>query len=141
MCIRDRLVRFITFLHTKLIKFNQTKVGKILIGDNILLLETIGRKSNKIRKTPLTYVQIDDGYLVAASYGGRDKTPDWFYNIDNQNVRVFVNKEYQNVKPSVVKTDKEKYWSLLTAVYPTFNLYRSKTDRDIPLVKLITEQV
>ena len=63
-------------------------------------------------------------------------------NIDNQNVRVFVDKEYQNVKPSVVKTDdKEKYWSLLTAVYPTFNLYRSKTDRDIPLVKLITEQV
>lgn len=113
-----------------------------MIGDNILLLETIGRKSNKIRKTPLTYVQIDDGYLVAASYGGRDKTPDWFYNIYNQNVRVFVNKEYQNVKPSVVKTDdKEKYWSLLTAVYPTFNLYRSKTDRDIPLVKLITEQV
>ena len=57
-------------------------------------------------------------------------------------MRVLVNKEYQNVKPSVVKTDdKEKYWSLLTAVYPTFNLYRSKTDRDIPLVKLITEQV
>lgn len=57
-------------------------------------------------------------------------------------MRVFVNKEYQNVKPSIVKTDdKEKYWSLLTAVYPTFNLYRSKTDRDIPLVKLITEQV
>ena len=57
-------------------------------------------------------------------------------------MRVFVNKEYQNVKPAVVKTDdKEKYWSLLTAVYPTFNLYRSKTDRDIPLVKLITEQV
>ena len=56
-------------------------------------------------------------------------------------MREFVNKEYQNVKPSVVKTDKEKYWSLLTAVYPTFNLYRSKTDRDIPLVKLITEQV
>ena len=57
-------------------------------------------------------------------------------------MRVFVNKEYQNVKPAIVKTDdKEKYWSLLTAVYPTFNLYRSKTDRDIPLVKLITEQV
>jgi hypothetical protein len=32
-----------------------------LIGDNILLLETTGRKSNKIRKTPLTYVQIDEG--------------------------------------------------------------------------------
>tara|TARA_A100000164_G_scaffold185511_1_gene164710 strand:- start:4527 stop:4862 length:336 start_codon:yes stop_codon:yes gene_type:complete len=111
-----------------------------LIGDNILLLETTGRKSNKIRKTPLTYVQIDEGYLVAASYGGRDKTPDWFYNIDNKKVKIFVNRKYKDAKPSIVpKSDKEKYWNLLTAVYPTFNLYRSKTDRDIPLVKLITE--
>jgi len=111
-----------------------------LIGDNILLLETTGRKSNKIRKTPLTYVQIDEGYLVAASYGGRDKTPDWFYNIGNKKVKIFVNRKYQDATPSIVpSSDKEKYWNLLTAVYPTFNLYRSKTDRDIPLVKLITE--
>ena len=34
--------------------------------------------------------------------------------------------------------EKEKYWKLLTDFYPTFNLYRSKTERDIPLVKLVT---
>ena len=46
-----------------------------------MLLETIGSQSNIIRKVPLTYTKIDNGYLVAASYGGRDNSPSWFYNI------------------------------------------------------------
>ena len=73
-------------------KFNHTFIGRKLIGENILLLETVGRKSNKLRKTPLTYVVIDEGYLVAASYGGRDKTPDWFFNINTDKVKILVNK-------------------------------------------------
>ena len=121
-------------------KFNHTFIGRKLIGENILLLETIGRKSNKIRKTPLTYVEIDGGYLVAASYGGRDKTPDWFFNINTDKVKIFVNKEYKDAKPLIIdELEKEEYWKLLTDFYPTFNLYRSKTDRDIPLVKLVTK--
>ena len=120
-------------------KFNHTFIGRKLIGENILLLETVGRKSNKLRKTPLTYVEIDEGYLVAASYGGRDKTPDWFFNINTDKVKILVNKEYKFAKPQIIdELEKEEYWRLLTDFYPTFNLYRSKTDRDIPLVKLIT---
>ena len=120
-------------------KFNHTFIGRKLIGENILLLETVGRKSNKLRKTPLTYVEIDEGYLVAASYGGRDKTPDWFFNINTDKVKILVNKEYKDVKPQIIdELEKEEYWRLLTDFYPTFNLYKSKTDRDIPLVKLIT---
>ena len=121
-------------------KFNHTFIGRKLIGENILLLETVGRKSNKLRKTPLTYVEIDEGYLVAASYGGRDKTPDWFFNINTDKVKIFVNKEYKDAKPLIIdEFEKEEYWKLLTDFYPTFNLYRSKTDRDIPLVKLVTK--
>ena len=120
-------------------KFNHTFIGRKLIGENILLLETVGRKSNKLRKTPLTYVEIDEGYLVAASYGGRDKTPDWFFKINTYKVKILVNKEYKDAKPLIVdELEKEEYWKLLTDFYPTFNLYRSKTERDIPLVKLVT---
>jgi len=120
-------------------KFNHTFIGRKLIGENILLLETVGRKSNKLRKTPLTYVEIDEGYLVAASYGGRDKTPDWFFNINTDKVKILVNKEYKDAKPVIIdELEKEQYWRMLTDFYPTFNLYRSKTDRNIPLVKLIT---
>ena len=46
---------------------------------------------------------------------------------------------YKDAKPLIVdELEKEEYWKLLTDFYPTFNLYRSKTERDIPLVKLVT---
>jgi len=58
----------ITFLHVKSIKFNHSKIGNFLIGSHILLLETRGVVTNKIRKTPLTYAKTEKGYVVAASY-------------------------------------------------------------------------
>ena len=78
--------KLISKIHSKIIRFNHSFLGEKIIGDHILLLETIGSKTNQVRKTPLTYVVIDEGYLVAASYGGRDKTPDWFFNINTDKV-------------------------------------------------------
>ena len=46
-----------------------------------------------IRKVPLTYVELSDSYLVAASYGGRDVHPEWFLNIQINNGNVVVNKK------------------------------------------------
>ena len=70
----------------------------MILGGNILLLETKGRQSGKIRKVPLTYAEIDNGFIVAASYGGRDKTPNWFYNLENSNTFVTVDKDRLKVE-------------------------------------------
>ena len=32
-------------------------------------------------------------------------------------------------------SEKEYYWGLLDEVYPTFQMYRNRTSRDIPLIK------
>ena len=103
-----------------------------------MLLETIGKKSNKVRKVPLTYVDIKNGYLVAASYGGRDNSPGWYYNIKDNEGYVTVNKNRYKVKSEIVKDeDSEKFWNKLLSIYPTFNIYRARTERKIPLIKLI----
>ncbi len=131
-------MKLVTLIHSKLIKFNQTKIGSFVLGGNILLLETIGKKSNKVRKVPLTYVDIKNGYLVAASYGGRDNSPGWYYNIKDNEGYVTVNKNRYKVKSEIVKDeDSEKFWNKLLSIYPTFNIYRARTERKIPLVKLI----
>tara|TARA_B100000287_G_C20543062_1_gene745419 strand:- start:212 stop:613 length:402 start_codon:yes stop_codon:yes gene_type:complete len=131
-------VKLVTLIHSKLIKFNQTKIGSFVLGGNILLLETIGKKSNKVRKVPLTYVDIKNGYLVAASYGGRDNSPGWYYNIKDNEGYVTVNKNRYKVKSEIVKDeDSEKFWNKLLSIYPTFNIYRARTERKIPLIKLI----
>ncbi len=131
-------MKLVTLIHSKLIKFNQTKIGSFILGGNILLLETIGKKSNKVRKVPLTYVDIKNGYLVAASYGGRDNSPGWYYNIKDNEGYVTVNKNRYKVKSEIVNDeDSEKFWNKLLSIYPTFNIYRARTERKIPLIKLI----
>ncbi len=131
-------MKLVTLIHSKLIKFNQTKIGSFVLGGNILLLETIGKKSNKVRKVPLTYVDIKNGYLVAASYGGRDNSPGWYYNIKDNEGYVTVNKNRYKVKSEIVNDeDLEKFWNKLLSIYPTFNIYRARTERKIPLIKLI----
>jgi len=134
----NKFYKLISKIHSKLIKFNHTKAGEIIIGDHILLLETVGNRSKKIRKTPLTYAKHEDSYIVAASFSGNDNTPNWYFNlftsppyitVDNCRFTVFVEE--------IKKDKKEFYWALLDQVYPTFKKYRERTGRDIPLVKFI----
>ena len=132
------LVKLVTSVHTKLIRFNHTKIGNFILGGDILLLETIGSHSNMVRKVPLTYTKIDSGYLVAASYGGRDNSPSWFYNITKNEGFVTVESKRYKVRSEIIQKDKrEYYWNKLIKIYPTFQIYRDRTDRSIPLVKLI----
>ena len=58
-----------------------------------------------IRKVPLTYVELSDSYLVAASYGGRDVHPEWFLNIQINNGNVVVNKKKYKIKAEVIPED------------------------------------
>ena len=130
------LYKTVSKIHSKIIKFNHSFLGEKLIGDHILLLETIGSKTNQLRKTPLTYANCENDYIVAASYSGNDKTPDWFYNLSSSNPYITINNErFEATYELIESSDKEYYWSLLDQVYPTFQMYRKRTDRDIPLIK------
>ena len=134
----QNLYRLISKIHSKIIKFNHTKAGEYILGDHILLLETIGNKSQKIRKTPLTYAEHEGSYIVAASFSGNDNTPDWFFNLSTSPPYITVKNSRFKVMVEIIALDNKKfYWSLLDQVYPTFKTYRDRTDRDIPLIKFI----
>ena len=100
------------------------------------MLETIGKKTNQVRKTPLTYANYEDQYIVAASYSGNDKTPDWYFNLSSHNPHITVNNErFEATYELIDSSEKEYFWSLLDEVYPTFQMYRKRTSREIPLIK------
>jgi len=81
-------------------------------------------------------IKIDEDYIVAASYSGNDKTPDWFYNLSSNNLFITINnKRFQASYELIGSSEKEFFWNLLDEVYPTFQMYRNRTDRDIPLIK------
>jgi F420H(2)-dependent quinone reductase len=50
-------------------------------GMPLLVLETVGRRSGRPRRTPLLYVEDDGRYIVVASNGGANWEPAWLLNL------------------------------------------------------------
>ena len=112
--------------------------GNTMRGVPVIILWTRGRRSGVLRKTPLMRVVDGDRYAVVASKGGHPQHPVWYHNLsadphvslqDGPEVRDYVARE-------VVGDEKAEWWAKATAVWPDYDAYQAKTDREIPLVVL-----
>ena len=84
----------------------------------------------------IVYANHKNDFIVAASYSGNDKTPDWFHNLSSYNPYITIdNVRFEATYELIDTSEKDYYWSLLDEVYPTFQMYRNRTSRDIPLIK------
>jgi deazaflavin-dependent oxidoreductase (nitroreductase family) len=109
-----------------------------LQGKPVILLNTIGAKSGKLRKTPLMRVEHNGEYAVVASLGGAPKNPVWYYNV-KQNPRV----ELQDGATTgdydareVFGDEKAAWWERAVEAWPDYADYQKKTDREIPVFVL-----
>jgi deazaflavin-dependent oxidoreductase (nitroreductase family) len=107
-------------------------------GVPTLLLTTRGRTSGKLRRTALIYGRDGDSYLVVASKGGAPQHPSWYLNlVANPDVELQVGAEKFSARArTATPEDKPRLWSLMTAIWPDYDDYQKKTDREIPLVIL-----
>jgi deazaflavin-dependent oxidoreductase (nitroreductase family) len=107
-------------------------------GTQTLLLTTIGRKSGEERVAPLIYGRAGDDYLIVASKGGAPEPPAWFVNLEaNPDVTVQVKGDRFPARARVATADeKPAMWKTMTAEWPDYDSYQTKTDREIPVVVL-----
>ncbi|MBO4210452.1 nitroreductase family deazaflavin-dependent oxidoreductase [Micromonospora echinofusca] len=103
-----------------------------------LLLTTRGRRSGKLRRTALIYGRDGDRYVVVASQGGDPRHPAWYLNLlDDPQVEVQVGAEtFHAVARTADPAEKARLWPVMTAIWPAYDDYQARTDRDIPLVLL-----
>jgi deazaflavin-dependent oxidoreductase (nitroreductase family) len=107
-------------------------------GTTILLLTTTGRNSGEQRTTPLIHRTDGDRWVVVASKGGAPAHPGWFENLQAQpDVTIQVEADQIAVRASVA-TDAERtrLWTLMAEVWPAYDEYQARTDREIPVVVL-----
>ncbi|MFC6091091.1 nitroreductase family deazaflavin-dependent oxidoreductase [Saccharothrix lopnurensis] len=103
-----------------------------------LLLTTQGRKSGQPRRTALIYQPHGDAYVVVASNGGASDDPAWFKNMRADNtaeVQVLADR-FQVRSRVATGEERERLWRLMTEVWPDYDEYTRKTDREIPVVVL-----
>jgi deazaflavin-dependent oxidoreductase (nitroreductase family) len=103
-----------------------------------LLLTTRGRKSGKLRRTALIYGRDGDAYLVVASQGGAPEHPAWYLNLlADPTVQVQVGADVFTARArTATAEEKPRMWRTMTAAWPAYDEYQTKTDREIPVVVL-----
>jgi F420H(2)-dependent quinone reductase len=111
--------------------------GKVQ-GLQVLLLTTTGRKTGKLRTTPLGHFEQDGGYVIIGSNAGSDHHPDWFLNLkSNPHATIQVGNNRFNVNAEITGPDKRgQLWTQLIELAQGYAGYATKTNREIPIVIL-----
>ena len=117
---------------------NGGKVGGMFAGRTLLLLHTIGAKSQQPRINPVAYMTDGDRLVIIASKGGAPTNPDWYYNlVAHPDVTVEVGTEQFQVHATVAaEPDRTRLYQQMVAMMPGFAEYEQKTTRKIPVIIL-----
>lgn len=112
--------------------------GGELDGVPVVILTTLGRKTGKLRKSPVMRVTDGASYVAIASAGGDDKHPAWFHNLQaHPEASIQDGDTIRRYNSRVATGDEEQRWlDRAIAVWPDFAVYPTKTSRHIPVVIL-----
>jgi deazaflavin-dependent oxidoreductase (nitroreductase family) len=110
-------------------------------GAPVLIITTAGRRSGEPRSTPLIYGRHGDDYLVVASKGGSDVPHAWYRNLqEDQSAQIQVWGDRFPVRArTATAEEKPELWPIMTALWPDYDAYQQRTEREIPVVVLQPE--
>jgi deazaflavin-dependent oxidoreductase (nitroreductase family) len=107
---------------------------------NALVLTTLGRKTGVKRETPVGWFPgPDDSWLIVASAAGAAGNPAWYYNLaaHPEDVRVEVDgRSVAVVAEQLAGAERDEAWRQITTTAPRFAEYQTKTDRELPVIRL-----
>lgn len=134
------LIRFFLRWATRLqvAVFRATKgklMNKFIGGFPVCVVTTRGAKSSRIRRVALIHLPHGDNKLLVASQGGMPGNPAWYYNVKaNPEIQIMVDGAEQHYRARQISAEeKAALWPHLLSLYPDFDEYQARTDRDIPV--------
>jgi deazaflavin-dependent oxidoreductase (nitroreductase family) len=115
--------------------------GHVADGLRVLVLATTGRITGQPRRTCLIYGRSEDDFVLIASKGGADEDPDWFKNLQvDPSVGVQAGTRRFTCRARLASSvEREALWPQMVGIFPLYEEYAHKTDRQIPVV-LLTAQ-
>ncbi len=122
--------------HVRVYRETNGERGYIWNGAPILLLTTRGRVSGEPRTIPIIYTAHGDNFILIASKGGSPTHPKWYLNIlEDPSVQVQLKADqFEAVARTAQSPERERLWAEALKVWPKYDLYQSRTARQIPLV-------
>jgi deazaflavin-dependent oxidoreductase (nitroreductase family) len=114
------------------------EVGYLWNGVPTLLLTSTGRRTGAERTSALIFARDGNDYLIVASMGGMPTHPMWYLNLQaNPAAKIQVKADELAVVARTASADeKPRLWKIVTDVWPNYDVYQTRTDREIPVVVL-----
>ncbi|MEU2000763.1 nitroreductase family deazaflavin-dependent oxidoreductase [Rhodococcus sp. NPDC019627] len=124
--------------HIRVYRETGGEVGYLWNGVPTLLLTVTGRRSGRSHSSALIFARDGDDYLVVASKGGAPAHPQWYRNLlANPEAEVQVKAEKLAVRGNTAgPEERTRLWKILTELWPNYDVYQSRTERQIPVVVL-----
>jgi deazaflavin-dependent oxidoreductase (nitroreductase family) len=129
-------------IHRAVYRATGGRIGGNLIGLDMLLLTTTGRKSGLPRTTPMPFFRDGARLVIVGSNGGADGDPLWWKNLQSDPVgEVEIGRDRLKVRAALASDEERaQLWPRLKAWNPNYRRYESKTRRQIPVVVLSPER-
>ncbi len=124
--------------HVRRYQETNGEVGYIWNGVTALLFTYTGRKSGEKRTRAIICTKIGDSYAIIASKGGSPSHPMWYLSLQENpevDVQVKANK-FKAIARTAQSPEREVIWAEAVKHWPNFDVYQSRTDRQIPVVVL-----
>jgi deazaflavin-dependent oxidoreductase (nitroreductase family) len=124
--------------HNAVYRASGGRIGSRLKGMPVLLLTTTGRRSGRLRTTPLLHLRDGEAFVVVASNGGSDSFPAWWLNLrTNPQAEVEIGREHTLVTARKASpAERGRLWPAFTSAYEGYGRYAARTTREIPVVML-----
>lgn len=135
--LKDSLAKTANALHRTVFDVTNGKIGGQIGTMPAVKLTTTGRRSGQPRTVMLTSpIQDGDDVVLVASYGGDDKHPAWYLNLEAhpQVTLTMKGRTWTATARTASAGEKSEMWDRITSAYKGYAGYQERTDREIPVV-------
>ena len=136
--VRRRLLNLLSGSNVWLYRVSGGRIGGRMGRAPVLLLHHVGRRSGRKRVTPLLFLADGPRLVVVGSKGGAVKHPAWFQNLRASPLTTIeVGRRRIRVRArEASEEERGAYWPRLVEIYPSYDLYRRRTNRVLPVIVL-----
>lgn len=124
--------------HAWLLLASRGRLGARMGGRPVLVLETRGRRSGRLRRTPVQYLRQEAGLVLVASNAGRPTAPGWSLNLEvTPLARALVDGAWVAVHArTAAGEERERLWALLAHGNPWLARAAGRAGREFPVIVL-----
>lgn len=127
-----------TKAHAWVLRKSGGRIGRRMLGGEVLVLRTRGRKSGQVREAPMFFLREAAGFAVVASNAASTRPPAWYLNLlaDPDVVATVGGRDHPVRARRASDEEVTQLWPRFVELYRGYDHYKAIATRELPVVVL-----